>query len=179
MDGLAFLARGIIARAIFLCPFIQAAMLITYTGHGITQTPSSNRQRLNGEPNVGIAVSNMQPSRSLSTPMQSRNSPARGLFGGVRSNGSGGNGFAGYGMSAGLKVSHTPVRVDGMRSMSRTGSMPRGITLNPFSSCKTYLTNSHSCPKASLSYFHGWPLISVRRGSWTQQPKRVLLTYCN
>ncbi|KFY97547.1 hypothetical protein V500_02017 [Pseudogymnoascus sp. VKM F-4518 (FW-2643)] len=98
----------------------------TGLSHSIAQTPSSNRQRLNGEPNVGIATSNMQNSRSLSTPMQPRNSPARGLFGGVRSNGSGGNGFAGYGMSAGLKVSHTPpVGVDGMRSMSRTGSMPR------------------------------------------------------
>ncbi|KFY30820.1 hypothetical protein V493_01630 [Pseudogymnoascus sp. VKM F-4281 (FW-2241)] len=95
-------------------------------GNGVAQTPSSQRQRLNGEPNVGIAVTNMQNSRSLSTPMQPRNSPARGLFGGARSNGPGGNGFAGYGMSAGLKVSHTPpMGVDGMRSMSRTGSMPR------------------------------------------------------
>ncbi|OBT42583.1 hypothetical protein VE00_07101 [Pseudogymnoascus sp. WSF 3629] len=95
-------------------------------GHVVAQTPSSQRQRLNGEPNVGIAVSNMI-SRSLSTPMQPRHSPARGLFGGVRSNGSGGNGFAGYGMSAGLKVSHTPplLGVDAMRSVSRTGPMPR------------------------------------------------------
>ncbi|KFX95592.1 hypothetical protein V490_03766 [Pseudogymnoascus sp. VKM F-3557] len=81
-------------------------------GHGTAQTPSSQRQRLNGEPNVGMAVSNMQITRSLSTPVQPRHSPARGLFAGVRSNGSGGNGFAGYGMSAGLKVSHTPVGVD-------------------------------------------------------------------
>ncbi|ELR03773.1 hypothetical protein VC83_05604 [Pseudogymnoascus destructans] len=94
-------------------------------GHVVAQTPSSQRQRLIGEPNVGIAVSNMN-SRSLSTPMQPRHSPARGLFGGVRSNGSGGIGFAGYGMSAGLKVSHTPpLGVEGMRSMSRTGPMPR------------------------------------------------------
>lgn len=108
-------------------PFTQTSMLIMYTGHSIAQTPSSNRQRLNGE-------SNMQNPRSLSTPMQPRHSPARGLFGGVRSSGSGGNGFAGYGMSAGLKVSHTPpAGVEGMRSMSRTGPMPRGITLNLFS----------------------------------------------
>ncbi|OBT56848.1 hypothetical protein VE04_02888 [Pseudogymnoascus sp. 24MN13] len=94
-------------------------------GHVVAQTPSSQRQRLIGEPNVGIAVSNMN-SRSLSTPMQPRHSPARGLFGGMRSSGSGGNGFAGYGMSAGLKVSHTPpLGVEGMRSMSRTGPMPR------------------------------------------------------
>ncbi|OBT95573.2 hypothetical protein VE01_05991 [Pseudogymnoascus verrucosus] len=94
-------------------------------GHVVAHTPSSQRQRLIGEPNVGIAVSNMN-SRSLSTPMQPRHSPARGLFGGMRSSGSGGNGFAGYGMSAGLKVSHTPpLGVEGMRSMSRTGPMPR------------------------------------------------------
>ena len=124
-------SQGNNSQGIFSQPFTQAAMLIMYTGHSIAQTPSSNRQRLNGEPNVGIATSNMQNSRSLSTPMQPRNSPARGLFGGVRSNRSGGNGFAGYGMSAGLKVSHTPpVEVDGMRSISRTGSIPRGITLN-------------------------------------------------
>ncbi|KFY20244.1 hypothetical protein V491_03872 [Pseudogymnoascus sp. VKM F-3775] len=95
-------------------------------GHGVAQTPSSNRQRLNGEPKVGIAVSNLQIPRSLSTPMQPRVSPARGLFGGVKSNGSGGNGFAGHGMSAGLKVSHTPpAGVEGMRSVSRTAPMPR------------------------------------------------------
>ncbi|OBT88660.1 hypothetical protein VE02_03196 [Pseudogymnoascus sp. 03VT05] len=112
-------------QGIFPHPFTQAAMLIIYTGHAVAQTPSSQRQRLNGEPNVGIAISNMN-SRSLSNPMQTRHSPARGLFGAVRSSGSGGNGFAGYGMSAGLKVSHTPpLGVDGMRSVSRTGPMPR------------------------------------------------------
>lgn len=168
---------GGLARAFFILPFSQARMLTIYTGHDVAQTPSSNRQRLNGEPNVGIAVSNLQIPRSLGTPMQPRISPARGLFGGVRSNGSGGNGFAGYGMSAGLKVSHTPPSgAEGLRSVSRTGPMPRGITLN-ISLPITYLISSHSCPKASLSYFYGWPLISVwRDGSWTQQPRRVLLT---
>lgn len=144
MGGLALLAREIITRAFFLHPFTQTALLIIYTGHVVAQTPSSQRQRLNGEPNVGIAVSNMN-SRSLSTPMQPRHSPARGLFGGVRSNGSGGNGFAGYGMSAGLKVSHTPplLGVDGMRSVSRTGPMPRGISITlSLSSRKTHLINS-------------------------------------
>lgn len=177
MGGLVVLAREIIARAFFIRPFTRARMLIIYTGHGVAQTPSSNRQRLNGEPKVGIAVSNLQIPRSLSTPMQPRVSPARGLFGGVRSNGSGGNGFAGYGMSAGLKVSHTPpVGVEGMRSVSRTAPMPRGIIFN-ISLPITYLIGFHSCPKASLHYFHGWPLISVwRDSSWTQQPRRVLLT---
>lgn len=141
MGGLALLARGIITRVFFSPPFTQAAMLIIYTGHVVAQTPSSQRQRLIGEPNVGIAVSNMN-ARSLSTPMQPRYSPARGLFGGVRSSGSGGNGFAGYGMSAGLKVSHTPpLGVEGMRSMSRTGPMPRGMTIN-LPSRKTYLIDS-------------------------------------
>ncbi|KFY11045.1 hypothetical protein V492_04708 [Pseudogymnoascus sp. VKM F-4246] len=96
----------------------------TGLSHGVAQTPSSNRQRLNGEPNAGVVMANMQNHRSLSTPMQPRVSPARGLFGGMRPTASGGNGFAGYGMSAGLKVSHTPppLGVDGMRIAQRPAS---------------------------------------------------------
>lgn len=78
----------------------------------ISQTPS-HRQRLNTGPNLGLGGSNGH-GLHLGTPALPRVSPGRGQNA---------NGFAGYGMSAGLKVSQTPIQ--GHRMQARPGSGPR------------------------------------------------------
>lgn len=125
---LALIAREII-RAPLLHLYTLSTLLTCRIGHEVGSTPSSHRQRLNGEASASMNASDIQNNYGgFSTPIQSRNSPAQVVLGGIRARGSSGNGFAGYGMSAGLKVSHTPVGGDGLRNMGRAGTMPRGIT---------------------------------------------------
>jgi len=71
------------------------------------QTPSTHRQQLtpSNAPTPQIGVSNLQQSPVTSTPMPQRPSPRQPLAG-LSVNTGGPSGFAGYGMSAGLKVSN-------------------------------------------------------------------------
>lgn len=85
-------------------------------------TPSTHRQRLNLGGNVGLGLSNVTSGLHLGTPTIARISPGRGSS---RIGGQPSNGFAGYGMSAGLKVSHTPTQ--GHRLQTRAQPGPRGM----------------------------------------------------
>ena len=72
------------------------------------QTPSTHRQRLapgNGpSPRMGLA--NLQSNAVAGTPMQQQRPSPRQPFAALNNNTVSGTGFAGYGMSAGLKVSN-------------------------------------------------------------------------
>lgn len=72
------------------------------------QTPSTHRQRLapgNGyAPRVG-GMNNVQPNTMAGTPMPGRTSSGRSPMATINNN----SGFAGYGMSAGLKVSNPAI----------------------------------------------------------------------
>ena len=71
------------------------------------QTPSTHRQRLapGNAPTPRIGMINMQPNSVAGTPMP-RTGTGRSPLASLNANSTVGPGFAGYGMSAGLKVSN-------------------------------------------------------------------------
>lgn len=128
-------------------------------------TPSTHRQRLNLEANIGLGLSNATNGLHLGTPSIPRISPSRGpsRVGGIN------NGFAGYGMSAGLKVSHTPT--PGPRLQTRTAPGPRGrlTALGKYSKADT------NCSRPKTSFGVLW-WQDIRRRNCIQWGGLILLT---
>ena len=123
MDGTVWAAR--VATPIF-CDSLVLLMAIIESNTSSTlvpNTPSTHRQRLNLGANVGLGLSTVNGGLHQGTPGIPPISPGRGPS---RIGGQPNNGFAGYGMSAGLKVSHTPTQ--GQRLPARAASGPRGMS---------------------------------------------------
>ncbi|TVY81257.1 E3 ubiquitin-protein ligase CCNB1IP1 [Lachnellula suecica] len=84
------------------------------------QTPSTHRQRLapGNQPAPRVGPSNMQFHGVAGTPLSQKRPSPRQPLANLSNNGGGSSGFAGYGMSAGMKVSNLP------RTQSTGGGRP-------------------------------------------------------
>ncbi|KAI9736390.1 MAG: hypothetical protein M1818_006123 [Claussenomyces sp. TS43310] len=93
----------------------------------LTQTPSSHRQRLNSAPTLGHGISSMHHEYNSGTPLPRRQIvPDRQPLMGPNAMSLGNNAFTGYGMSAGVKVSHpTGVPRSCSNAFSRPTTRPR------------------------------------------------------
>lgn len=125
--GIIATAKGVAAVSCS-SPIIKAAPLIQFVGNDPTQTPSSHRQRLATElgPSTGIA-SLHQNGRTASAPIsEKRSASIPSPLTSMSPNGNNRYSFAGYGMSAGMKVSQPPMVAQGVSGGSRSTFRSRG-----------------------------------------------------
>jgi E3 ubiquitin-protein ligase CCNP1IP1 len=126
-----FSSQGSVQRKTFvrlISTFTSAYSNVIVLENRPIQTPSTHRHRLGSGigPGQGISLANRQPSHVANTPVLSRRVSPREPLASLSGNIGNPSGFAGYGMSAGLKVSN-PAGVAN-RVLSRSMIRPRGMT---------------------------------------------------